>query len=175
MSDERKEFGWLNGIIKAMKESCIFGNRFYPGGDDITELSQLYRQLIQPKPEKNVINPICQRCDYWLETHNHCISERDCPHYPFTNQSEQKPEIDDMEKYVEKKAKLMRKNCVGMVLEVWEEHITQIISDVKGSRVEVDMNFLIKWQKKISKGSGGGHVSLRLMKKMLEAIGAKFK
>ena len=83
-----------------------------------------------------------------------------------------KPEID--EKYVEEKAKILAKEFV-LSLDYYKDFVTQIISDVKGRGIEVDMNFLIKWQKKISKGSGGGHISLISIKKMLEAIGAKFK
>jgi hypothetical protein len=95
---------------------------------------------------------------------------------------QQQPEIDDMKKYVRDEAERFMLRCPGIIGRNYEsmigfvrKFITQIVSDVSGGRIEVDMNFLIKWQKKISKGSGGGHISLISIKKMLEAIGAKFK
>ena len=54
MSDERKEFGWLKVMINAIEE--VYGGFyvFYIKKDDIDKLSQLYHQLIQPKPEPKI-------------------------------------------------------------------------------------------------------------------------
>ena len=51
MSNEGKEFAWLETMIKSMEK--VYGGHYayYMKKDDIDKLKQLYRQLIQEGPK----------------------------------------------------------------------------------------------------------------------------
>lgn len=92
---------------------------------------------------------------------------------------QQKPEIDDMEKYVEEKAKEIfniTRNIYPHIKKeaFWKEQITQIISDARGKQVEVDEEF-IKKHKFIIQDDFKQQFTEEIMKQMLTEARVKFK
>jgi hypothetical protein len=100
----------------------------------------IFRESVEPFTfieEKGVqrMRKTCT-CDFWNDEHQECL-HRYCTIDDILEK--QKPEIDDMKKYVEEKAERFMLQCPGInsisyedVKKDVERLITQIISDVKG-------------------------------------------
>lgn len=148
MRDKRKELGWLNELIKAMRESLKDGYQFWPRKADVDKLKEIYRHLIQQRPkiddEPGGLKP-GEYMHEWIEKDavnfdlpTEEIIEALCRDNRLLKKKlDQKPEIDDMKKYVEKKASEIHFYIglkEGISLDICEELVSQIIGDARGGK-----------------------------------------